>query len=218
MRRHDLVREPDAGNLHVRFDERRLETEPWRGVRHRHRRKPPGTATPSAYRHRASRRLYSNLGATLIRHAAQTKQSGSCCQDHRRSARPGPGARPASPGATGFHPLRSGEPVGEGPRSGHRSWLHGPHDGAVLPAAKQPRQPAPIQARQRAIHALHDGERRQQAPVRQPAAPVAGLGVDRSGTDGKPRAGPGRVAFPSSCEPWIFTATAAECIPGSATK
>ena len=39
-------------------DERRLETEPRRGVRHRHRRKPPGTATPSAYRHRASRRLY----------------------------------------------------------------------------------------------------------------------------------------------------------------
>ena len=27
-RRHDLVREPDAGDLHVRFDERRLETEP----------------------------------------------------------------------------------------------------------------------------------------------------------------------------------------------
>ena len=27
-------------------------------MRHRHRRKPPGTATPSAYRHRASRRLY----------------------------------------------------------------------------------------------------------------------------------------------------------------
>ena len=57
-RRHDLVREPDAGKPHVRFDERRLETEPRRGVRHRQRRKPPGTATPSAYRHRASRRLY----------------------------------------------------------------------------------------------------------------------------------------------------------------
>jgi hypothetical protein len=26
-----LVREPDAGDPHVRFDERRLETEPWRG-------------------------------------------------------------------------------------------------------------------------------------------------------------------------------------------
>ena len=52
-RRHDLVREPDAGNPHVRFDERRLETEPRGGVRHRHR-----TATPSTYRHRASRRLY----------------------------------------------------------------------------------------------------------------------------------------------------------------
>ena len=51
-RRHDLVREPDAGNPPVRFDERRLETEPWRGVRHRHQRKLPGTATPYAYRHR----------------------------------------------------------------------------------------------------------------------------------------------------------------------
>ena len=29
-----------------------------------------------------------------------------------------------------------------------------------------PRQPAPIQAHQRAIHALHDGERWQQAPLR----------------------------------------------------
>ena len=54
----DLVREPDAGNPRVRFDERRLETESRRGVRHRHWRKPPGTATPYAYRHRASRRLY----------------------------------------------------------------------------------------------------------------------------------------------------------------
>ena len=45
-RRHDLVREPDAGDLHVRIDERRLETGLWRGVRHRHRRKPPATATP----------------------------------------------------------------------------------------------------------------------------------------------------------------------------
>ena len=26
-----LVREPDAGDLHVRLDERRLETEPWSG-------------------------------------------------------------------------------------------------------------------------------------------------------------------------------------------
>ena len=56
-----LTPSPRPGNqrhLHVRFDERRLETESRGGVRHRHRRKPPGTATPSAYRHRASRRLY----------------------------------------------------------------------------------------------------------------------------------------------------------------
>ena len=28
-RTHDLVRKPDAGNPHVRFDERGLETRPW---------------------------------------------------------------------------------------------------------------------------------------------------------------------------------------------
>ena len=42
------------------------------------------------------------------------------------------------------------------------------HDGALLPAAQQPRQPAPVQARQRTLHALHDRKRRQQAPLRQP--------------------------------------------------
>ena len=33
-------------NLHVRFDERRLETESRGGVRHRHRRKPPANGYP----------------------------------------------------------------------------------------------------------------------------------------------------------------------------
>ncbi len=41
-----LVREPDAGDPHVRFDERRLETESWRGVRHRHRAKAAGNSYP----------------------------------------------------------------------------------------------------------------------------------------------------------------------------
>ncbi len=45
-RRHDLVREPDAGDPHVRFDERRLETEPRRGVRHRHLAKAAGNSYP----------------------------------------------------------------------------------------------------------------------------------------------------------------------------
>jgi RNA-directed DNA polymerase len=53
------VREPDAGDPQVRFDERRWETEPRPRLRHRHqRRKPPVTATPSTYSHRARRRLY----------------------------------------------------------------------------------------------------------------------------------------------------------------
>src|SRR5689334_10754280 len=53
------VREPDAGDPQVRFDERRWETEPGSRLRHRRiRRKPPETATPSTYSHRARRRLY----------------------------------------------------------------------------------------------------------------------------------------------------------------
>ena len=56
-------------------DERRLETKPQRGVRHRNWRKPPETATPSAYRHRASRRLYSNLVGTLNQNKGKVAQS-----------------------------------------------------------------------------------------------------------------------------------------------
>ena len=41
----DLVGEPDVEILHVRFDERRLGTEPREGVRQRHRGKPPETVT-----------------------------------------------------------------------------------------------------------------------------------------------------------------------------
>ena len=41
------VGKPDAGNPHVRFDERRLETELWRELRHRHGRKPPANSTAS---------------------------------------------------------------------------------------------------------------------------------------------------------------------------
>ena len=46
-----------------------------------------------------------------------------------------------------------------------------------------PREPAPVQARQRPLQAHHVGHRGSQAPLRQPAAPIAGLGVHRSGED-----------------------------------
>ncbi len=52
-----LVREPDAGNLHVRFDERDVETEPWRdysGTAKRKGRKQ----TNRTYSNRATSRLY----------------------------------------------------------------------------------------------------------------------------------------------------------------
>ena len=44
------VGKPDAGNPHVRFDERRLETELWRELRHRHRRKQSETVQPRSLR------------------------------------------------------------------------------------------------------------------------------------------------------------------------
>jgi hypothetical protein len=37
-------REPDAGDPHVRFAERRLETELWEGLRHRHEAKAAGNS------------------------------------------------------------------------------------------------------------------------------------------------------------------------------
>ena len=55
----EAVREPDAGDPQVRFDERRWETELRPRLRHRQsRRKPQAIATPSTYVHRARRRLY----------------------------------------------------------------------------------------------------------------------------------------------------------------
>ena len=83
-RRHDLVRKPDAGNPHVRFDERRLETEPRRGVRHRHLAKAAGNSYP----------LPPTATAPVVdstRYPA-LRQSGK----HRRTAsRSSPGALPA---------------------------------------------------------------------------------------------------------------------------
>ena len=52
---------------------------------------------------------------------------------------------------------------------------------------------------QRPLQTHHGCRWRQQAPLRQPPAPAAGLGLNRSGTYPKPRAGPGFVRSPSSC-------------------
>ncbi len=57
--RRSLVREPDAGNPHVRFDERGQETKLWRGTRHRRlgeSRRPQ--QLPSTFGYRACPRLY----------------------------------------------------------------------------------------------------------------------------------------------------------------
>ena len=64
-----------------------------------------------------------------------------------------------------------------------------------------PREPAPVQARQRPLQAHHVGHRGSQAPLRQPAAPIAGLGVHRSGEDRKPRARSREVAFRFHADP-----------------
>ena len=45
-----IQRKPDAAIPHVRFDERRLETELRRELRHRHRRKQSETVQPRSLR------------------------------------------------------------------------------------------------------------------------------------------------------------------------
>jgi hypothetical protein len=74
------VGKPDAGNRHVRFDERGEETEPWQGLRHRHLAKAVGTSySLLPKRHRVFSRLYQSslshwkaspdLNHTASRHA-----------------------------------------------------------------------------------------------------------------------------------------------------
>jgi hypothetical protein len=53
--------EPDAGNPHVRFDERRRETASWLGLRYRRSAKAAGPATPCACHDRARLRLYKSI-------------------------------------------------------------------------------------------------------------------------------------------------------------
>ena len=53
----NLVREPDAGNPPVRFDEREVETEHGRRIL-RHNRGNPETEVSRSLNHRATSRLY----------------------------------------------------------------------------------------------------------------------------------------------------------------
>ena len=103
--------------------------------------------------------------------------------------------QPLAPGAAPFHPCRSGEPACQRQRSGRRSRLHGANDGALLVAPHQPRQPNSVHPSERPLHALHDGGRREQTPLRQSTPPLAGVAFDRSGADPKPCADPGFFAF-----------------------
>ena len=74
-----------------------------------------------------------------------------------------------------------------------------------------------VQARQRPLQAHHVGHRGSQAPLRQPAAPITGLGVHRSGEDRKPRARSGK-SLSEFMRTWGSTAATAKHTPGSATK
>ena len=72
------LRLPDPVATAPAFDptgERRLETEPQRGVRHRHCESCREQLPPSAYRHRASRRLYS---ITTQRPHSTNSRSNNC--------------------------------------------------------------------------------------------------------------------------------------------
>src|SRR5262249_18531825 len=59
------VRKPDAGDPHVRFDERDVETELWSGYLGTARRKGRQQIT-RAYRHRATSRLYKVIVPTQL--------------------------------------------------------------------------------------------------------------------------------------------------------
>src|ERR1039458_6214056 len=72
-----LVREPDAGNLHVRFDERDVEMELWRRYSGTARRKGR-QQTNRTYCHRATSRLYRELPVAVGRNQpAGTSRSRS---------------------------------------------------------------------------------------------------------------------------------------------
>ena len=75
-----IERKPDAVIPHVRFDERRLETELRRELRHRHRRKPSETVRLAAYGHRASRQLYWRAGfeSGALRPMSCTRRASPC--------------------------------------------------------------------------------------------------------------------------------------------
>jgi hypothetical protein len=53
-----VVGKPYRGKPDVRFDEGAKGMRPWRGLRHRHMRKPPETAIPLSYSHRTEALLY----------------------------------------------------------------------------------------------------------------------------------------------------------------
>ena len=100
----------------------------------------------------------------------------------------------ATPDAT-LHAARPGDAARRRARRGPGSGLHGAAARTLFAAAHQPQKQARVQARQRAIHALHGGWRRQQTALRHPAASAAGVGVHRSGADAITRAHPRRFAL-----------------------
>jgi hypothetical protein len=77
--RKSPIREPGAGNPHVRFDEREVETEHGRRIL-RHRRGNPETEVSRSLHHRATSRLYrvfspknaasAQVGKAIVRNAA----------------------------------------------------------------------------------------------------------------------------------------------------
>src|SRR5271155_1510565 len=83
-RRFDGAGKPDAGNPHVRFDERRLETEPRSELRHRQCAKAAGEQPLlGTYSHCASRRLYCATpahGAPTIRSRTLPRRKNVACR------------------------------------------------------------------------------------------------------------------------------------------
>ena len=117
-----------------------------------------------------------------------------------------------------LHPCRSSKPACLGQRSARRSRLHGANDGAVFPAAKQPRQPVSVSAGEWSVQVDLKSDRASQAPPRFQPAPDAGVDLDRSGTDGQAVKLCWAARSPSLCEGSASLVPMGAGKPASATK
>ena len=153
-------------------------------MRHRHRRKPPATATPSAYRHRASRRLYPP--------PANNPVLAGCASTELIVFTRGAVPAPAPPSTRAPEAIAAWDDDGNG-----RVSLRGGSSARDRARDARPSR-VPVHARR--------GRRRRGVRVRQPARVT---GEDRRRRRARPGPGAGRTATAPRCGATIPTASRA---------